>query len=198
MTSESTVAPPEILTYAYRPSLLGAPYEFRLDARGLGWSVGRKTGFALWRSIYRVRLSFRPASMQPHRFVTEVWAEGAPKLVIMSTSWKSMVEQERLDQSYASFVRALHRRLGEAQASTRFEQGTNPLLYWPGLAVFVIVAFALAALCVRALQAQAPGAAAFVAIFLALFLWRAGEFFRRNRPRRYRGDVLPAALMPNI
>ena len=190
--SDSAVPP----AYAYRPSLLGAPYEFRIEEQGLAWIVGRKSGRLAWRDVSRVRLSFRPASMQPYRFVTEIWAEDEPKLTVMSTSWKSMVVQERFDRNYVAFISELHRRLAQAQTHARFDQGTNPLRYWPGLAVFVGVSLALAALIARELQAHANSGALFVAVFLALFLWRGGDYFRRNRPRRYRADALPAELLP--
>jgi len=197
MNDDGAVPPPES-TYSYRPSLLGAPYEFRLGENGLDWSVGRKSGRVAWRDVHRVRLSFRPTGMQSYRFVTEIWAAGAPKLAIMSTSWKSMVVQERLDRSYAGFVAELHRRLAQAQTRARFEQGTNPIQYWPGLVVFVGVSLALAFLVVRALQAHATSGALFIAGFLALFLWRGGDFFRRNRPRLYRADALPPELLPKV
>ncbi len=145
MNDDSAVPPPEN-TYSYRPSLLGAPHEFRLGEHGLAWNVGRRSGSVAWRDIDRVRLSFRPASMQSHRFLAEIWAAGAPKLTIMSTSWKSMVVQERLDEGYAAFVTELHRRLAQAQTQARFEQGTSPLQYWPGLVVFGGVSLALALL----------------------------------------------------
>ena len=194
--SEDRAVPPQDLTYTYRPSLLGAPYEFRLGAQGLEWLVGRKAGRVLCRDVTRVRLSFRPANLQSRRFVTEIWAEGAPKLVIMSSSWKSMVVQERLDQPYAVFVAALHRCLAQAQTRARFEQGTSPMQYWPGLAVYVVTSVALAILIARALQQGATAGALFIAAFFALFLWRGGDYFRRNRPRLYRVDALPADLMP--
>jgi len=196
--SEARAVPSQDLTYTYRPSLLGAPYEFRLTEQGLDWSVGRKAGRILWRDVDRVRLSFRPANMQSHRFVTEIWAEGAPKLTIMSSSWKSMVVQERLDKPYVGFVSEFHRRMARAQTRAHFEQGTNPVQYWPGLAVFAGVSLALAALIARALQQQATGGAIFIAAFLALFLWRGGDYFRRNRPRPYSVDALPAELLPRV
>jgi hypothetical protein len=196
MNEDRAVPPQQTLAYAYRPSVLGAAYEFRLGEHGLDWTVGRKSGRLALRSVRRVRMSFRPASMQPHRFVTEVWADRTPKLEIMSTSWKSMVEQERLDKQYAAFVRELHRQLAQAAVPARYEQGTNPALYWPGLVVFVAVSLGLAALIAHALALHANGGAAFIAVFLALFLWRGGEFFRRNRPRRYQAAAPPAELMP--
>jgi hypothetical protein len=182
--------------YTYRPSLLGAPWVFALKGDTLEWRAGRKSGSAALRAIRRMRLSFRPVTMQSRRFLTEIWAEGAPKLEICSSSWKSMVEQERLDRGYVTFVTELHRSLAQAGTHVRYEQGSDPFLYWPGLAVFAAVALALAFLCVRGLQAQAWGGTAFVVAFLLVFLWQAGNYFRRNRPGHYRPEHLPAELMP--
>jgi len=184
------------VAYAYRPSLLGAAWEFKLTGDGIDWAAGRKAGHIPYRSVRRLRMSYRPASMQSHRFMTELWAEGAPKLKILSSSWKSMVEQERKDKSYAAFVAKLHRRIALAGPPARFEQGSHPLLYWLGLLVFVGVALVFAALIARALQAGAMSGAAFVGGFLVLFLWQGGNFFRRNRPGLYRPEALPAELMP--
>ena len=90
----------------------------------------------------------------------------------------------------------LHRRIALAGPPARFEQGSHPLLYWPGLLVFVGLALGFAALIARALQAGVMSGAAFVGGFLGLFLWQGGNFFRRNRPGLYRPEALPAELMP--
>src|SRR5262245_62270545 len=111
------------------------------------------SGHILYRDISRLRLSFRPVSMQSQRFITELWGQGAPRLKIASSSWKSMVEQERLDRSYSVFVRELHRRIAAATPSVRFERGHNPWIYWPSVAVFAGVALALDGLITRGLQA---------------------------------------------
>jgi hypothetical protein len=196
MSGERAGAVAESVAYAYRPSLLGAPCEFKLAGDGIDWSVGRNAGHIPFRTVRRLRMSYRPASMQSHRFMTELWADGAPKLEIRSSSWKSLVEQERLDKPYAAFVSELHRRIALAAPPARYDQGSHPLTYWPGLFAFVGVALGLALLIVRALQAGTIGGAAFVGTFLVLFLWQGGNFFRRNRPGRYRPEAPPAELMP--
>ena len=187
-------------TYTYRPSVMGAPWEFRLTADGVEWQAGRKSGRAAFREIRRVRMLYKPANMQSHRFMTEVWADGAQKLRIMSTSWKSMVEQERLDEPYTAFITELHKRIaqagGQRGSNAVFEQGSNRLLYWPALMVFAGIILGLLLLFVRALQSGAFGGATFIAVFCLLFGWRGGSFIWRNRPGIYRPDVLPAALMP--
>ena len=98
MTESPVDAAGTVVTYAYRPSVMGAVREFRLSDDGIDWAAGVKSGHIPYRNIFLVRMSYRPTTMQSHRFVTELWAEGAPKLQIVSSSWKSMAEQERLDQ----------------------------------------------------------------------------------------------------
>jgi hypothetical protein len=195
--TEDTAADPEPGPhYAYRPSLMGAPFEFRLAGDAFHWRKGRIEGHAPYDRIRRIRLSFRPATMQTYRFLAEVWPQGGPKLLISSTSWRSIIEQERLDDAYAPFLKELHRRIAAAGGRTIFDAGNPPLLYWPGVVIFVGISLAMAALTIRAVQEQAWGAAAFIGGFLALFLWQAGNFFRRNRPLRYDPMALPDAVLP--
>jgi hypothetical protein len=137
--------------------------------------------------------------MQSHRFLTEIWSpETNRPLKILSSSWKSMVEQVRLDREYARFIGELHRRLVATQSAAAFDGGMNPLLYWPGLALFAASATGMAALSVRAIAAGAGMAALLIGAFLLLFLWQAGNIFYRNRPGSYRPDALPPLLLPSI
>ena len=183
-------------SYAYKSSLVGAPLEFQLAPDALEWRKGGIAGRTPYGSVRRIRLSFRPMTMQNYRFVTEVWPESGPKLQIASTSWKSLVEHQRLDAEYSAFVSELSRRVGAAGGNTAFDTGSPAFLYWPGVLVFTGASFALVGLSVRALQEQAWGGAAFIAAFFALFLYQAGNFFRRNRPGTYSPDAVPPLLLP--
>ncbi len=184
------------IAYTYRPSIMGAPWEFKLTPHGIHWVVGSRSGHIPYRSVRRLRMSYKPMSMQTHRFVTEIWADDAPKLQIVSTSWKSMVELERQDKTYAAFITELHRRVASVGTPVQCLQGRSQVAYWPGLVVFIGVALALAATTARAVESGIFGAAVVIAAFLALFLWQGGNFFRRNRPGVYRVDEPPAELMP--
>jgi hypothetical protein len=184
------------LVYVYKTSLMGAPYEFRLAADALEWRKGPYSGRTPYDRIRRIRLGFRPMTMQNYRFVGEIWTTDGPKLQIASTSWKSLVEHERLDGAYRVFVTELCRRVGAAGGSTAFETGSPVFLYWPGVVVFLGASLALAALTVRALTEKAWGAAAFIAAFLAYFLWQAGMFFHRNRPGRFDPAAVPPQVLP--
>ena len=183
--------------YIHKPSLMGAPWELRLRPEALEWRTGRHEGRIPYARVTRVRLSFRPVTMQTRRFLAEVWSAGGPRLSIASTSWRSMVEQAAQDQAYGAFMRELHRRIAAAGAAPAFDRGSPALLYWPGLAVFVGVVAGFAVLIVQALDIGAYGGAAVVGAFFALFAWQGGTYFRRNRPGRYRPDALPKELVPD-
>lgn len=182
--------------YAYKPSLLGAPWQFRLAPDRLVWTVGQRTGSVAYAAIRRLRLSFRPVTMQSYRFTTEIWADGVPKLTIASASWRSMMEQERFDQPYRDFIAALHERIAAAGGRPALEAGANPFLYWPGLTIFTAVALAVIALLARAFHQDSWPAMLFLAAFFALLLWQIGGFFRRNRPRRYLAAAIPEDVLP--
>src|SRR5262249_20865844 len=128
------------VSYAYRPSAFGPLRTFTLSEDGIDWMAGIQSGHISYRNIRRLRISFRPTGMQPQRFVVELWGEGAPKLQIASSTWKSIAEQERLDQSYSVFVKELHARISNAAGAPRLLQRRRPLVSWPRPGGFLLVA----------------------------------------------------------
>ena len=188
-------APP---IYAFKASLMGPPQVFRVAPDALEWEIGRYSGRIPYAAVRRVRLLYRPANLQTQRFVTEIWAAQAPKLKVSSVSWASLTEQRRQDAAYIAFVEALHRRLAEVRTEAVFEAGSPPWLYWPGVVVFVGIAVAIALLIVRGVQERALIGAAVAGVFLAFYLWQLGTFFKRNLPRHYTLDAIPADVLPAI
>jgi hypothetical protein len=196
MPMDIAAAADSLPRYGFKPALMGPIWEFRLAPDALEWEAGRRSGRILYGGIRRLRLSFRPVTMQSHRFLAEIWPADGGKVQIASTSWRSIVEQERHDDAYAGFIRELHRRVAAAQPRLRCESGVAQLSYWPGLAIFIAVVLGLAALTARAVQTQAWAGAAMVGGFLALFLWQAGAFFKRNRPGVYAPSAPPPGVLP--
>ncbi len=183
-------------TYSFKASALGSPWEFQLKAEGILWRVGLHSGLIRYDQINRVRLSFRPVTMQNYRFQTEIWSDKMPRLHIASTTWHGIVEQKRQDDAYTAFVTELHRRLAAAGTKAKFSTGIPPVSYWVGLVLFAAVALGLAALTVRALRLGEWAAAAFIGGVFALVIWQLGAFFQRNRPGTYHPDNLPEVVLP--
>ena len=184
------------LTYSYRASVLGSNWEFRLLSNVLEWSAGYNRGSASYADIARVRLSFRPMTMQSRRYVTEIWIPKRPKLTIASTSLRGVFQQEPHDADYRAFVSELVRRIGTARGRAAMETGSAALLYWPGVTIFAGVSIALIVLMLRSLGSADWSGLAILAAFFAFFLWQVGTFFYRNRPDTFRPDAPPERVLP--
>lgn len=183
-------------SYVFKPSLFGAPSQFLLRQDGLQWQIGNYRGFVPYRSVRRVRLSYRPATMQSQRFLTEIWADRTPKLQIASASWRNFMDQERLDSGYTGFITELHRRLAAANPAVQFSTGMPLISYWIGVMVFGAALVALVLLTFRALQIGEWAGAAIVGVLCAVFAFQLGNYFLRNRPGRYRPEAVPPGVLP--
>ena len=193
----SETAPDQDPAYSFRPSLIGGAWSFRLGEDAIHWTSGTDSGRIPYDDVKRVRMSYRPRSMQRHRFLTELRTHSGPKVTIISTSWKSISELERLDRSYQDFVVALHKRLGARGRPIEFIGGANPVKFWISLVLFVPLVAGIIGVAVRAFREDAHVAALLIVAFLAVFLFQGVNYFRRNRPVRYRPDAVPPALLPN-
>jgi hypothetical protein len=185
-------------TYAFKPSLMGAACQFTLKPDALEWEIGRRSGRMRYDRIQAIRLSYRPVTMQSHRFITEIWSADNPKVQIVSVSWRSIMEQERLDKAYSNFITELHRRVAGAGTAARFTTGLPVATYLVGLVVFSAVLLATAVMVVRAASFEQWGATAIVGVFFLVFGYQLGNYFYRNRPGRYRPDAIPPAVLPKV
>jgi hypothetical protein len=182
--------------YSFRNSPAGAPIEFYLRDSELEWRRGNQAFRVAYADVRQIRLLFRPVTMQVYRFITEIRTTRGPKLTLASTSWRSMVDHERLDARYRAFVNELHRRVAASGATVVYRSGAPGPLYWLGVVVFATLMGASTLLAIRALEAGDWQAAGLIGLMVAFFLWQTGGFFLRNRPGVYAPDRLPDHLLP--
>jgi hypothetical protein len=182
--------------YAYKASLIGAAHQFELTDAGLSWRVAGRAGVWPYADIAAIRLSYRPVSMQSHRFRADIDRIGGGRLPILSTSWQTAALMAAQDRDYRAFITQLHKRLGEAGGRVALRGGLGPRVYAAAVILLGLVAIAMAGLFVRAVATGEFTGALFLVGFAALFGWQVGGFVRRNRPCAYTFDHLPEALLP--
>jgi len=182
--------------YAYKASLFGAAYQFELTEQGLSWRIAGRS--ALWRyaDIASVRLSYRPVSMQSHRFRADIGNIDGARLSMLSTSWQTAALMTSQDRDYRTFISALHARMAKAGSPARLTGGLDPRVYAAAILCVTLVVLAMAGLLLRAVATGEWAGALFLIGFAALFAWQVGGFITRNRPLVYSFDDLPKALLP--
>jgi len=185
-----------VTRYAYKASLVGSAHQFELTDQGLSWHVGSKSGVWPYAEISAIRLSYRPMTMQSHRFRADIECGNRQRIAIVSTSWQTVALMARQDRDYSAFITALHERLAKCGSHAVLIGGIGPKTYAAGIVLLTLVGISIAGLLVRALATGEWAGALFLVGFAALFGWQIGGFIRRNRPRGYSFDHLPTALLP--
>jgi hypothetical protein len=184
------------IRYAYKASLVGSAHQFELTGEGLSWRIAGKSGVWAYAGISMIRLSYRPVSMQSHRFRADIENTDGGRIAILSTSWQSAALMKPQDNDYRTFITQLHARIAQAGSNAKLIGGLTPRIYAAAVILLTLVAVAMSGLFIRAIATGEFAGALFLVGFAILFAWQVGGFIRRNRPRIYTFDDLPAALLP--
>ena len=183
-------------SYAYKASLVGSAHQFDLTDKGLSWKVSGRTGVWAYRDISAMRMSYRPSSMQAHRFRTDIWHKDGGRIRIISTNWQTVSLMTPQDNGYRAFIERLHARMAAAGSKAALTGGLPAGIYAAALVFIGLLAISMVGLFVRALMTGEYAGALFLVGFALLFNWQIGGFIRRNRPVSYSFDHLPEALLP--
>lgn len=186
----------EATSYAYKASLIGSAHRFELTDEGLSWHIPGRSGLWRYDEISAIRLSFRPVSMQQHRFRADLSHSGGGRVAILSTSWQTAALMAPQDNGFRAFIVALHARMAKAGSRATLTAGLGRRTYAAVLALLAVLTVAMTALLIRSLLIGEFAGALFILGFAALFAWQVGGFVRRNQPRSYRFDQLPPSMLP--
>jgi hypothetical protein len=185
-----------VTSYAYKASLIGSAHRFELTDEGLSWHIAGRSGVWRYDEISAIRLSFRPVSMQQHRFRADVSHTKGGRIAILSTSWQTAALMAPQDNGFRDFLVELHARMAKAGSGAELTAGLGARTYAAVLAFLALVAVAMAGLLIRALITGEFAGVLFIVGFAALFAWQVGGFVRRNQPRSYSFEQLPRSLLP--
>ena len=182
--------------YAYKASLIGSAHQFELTDAGLSWRIAGRSGVWAYSDIAAIRLSFRPVSMQQHRFRADVSRAGGGRIAILSTSWQTAALMAPQDSGFRDFLVELHARMAKAGSRAELTAGLGRKTYAAVLAFLAVLAVAMTGLLIRALMIGEFAGMLFIIGFAALFAWQVGGFVRRNQPQSYSFDRVPKSLLP--
>ncbi|TYO62312.1 hypothetical protein FXV83_33495 [Bradyrhizobium hipponense] len=192
----SEARPASATSYAYKASLIGSAHRFELTDEGLSWQIAGRSGVWRYDEISAIRLSFRPVSMQQHRFRADLSHISGGRIAILSTSWQTAALMAPQDNGFRDFMLELHARMARAGSRAELTAGLGRKTYAVVLAFLAAMAVAMMGLLIRALIIGEFAGALFIIGFAALFAWQVGGFVRRNQPQCYSFDRVPKTLLP--
>ena len=141
-----------VTSYAYKASLIGSAHRFELTDEGLSWRIAGRSGVWRYDEISAIRLSFRPVSMQQHRFRADVSRSSGGRIAILSTSWQTAALMAPQDSGFRDFLVELHARMAKAGSRAELTAGLGRKTYAAVLAFLAVLAVAMAGLLIRALM----------------------------------------------
>jgi hypothetical protein len=147
-------------------------------------------------SIVELRLCFDPTRFDDTRHRCDIRLADRRRASFYSTHFVSVAEFEDRAATYVPLVRALVAQVAAASPACRFRAGKRPIVYWAEHAVLAALVALL--VCVLALV----GGVAITDLFLAklaivvAFIPVMIAYTRKNRPRQFDPDAIPAEVLP--
>ena len=188
--------PAEIpLTYTQNPRPVGFPVTYKLVSDRLVVDTVKRVDEFPLRDVEQVRLTYEPGKLARGFYKAAVRFRDGRTVSLGSVSWSSVFHSVDQAPAYGAFVAALVAAIGEASPRARLEAG-KPLLVWGAMvAVAAAIAAAIAAAVALPLSHGSPMGSLVALALGAVMAWQMGPVVRRNRPRRFTPQTLPADLL---
>ncbi len=146
--------------------------------------------------VVELRLSFAPTRFDSQRHRCELRLADGRAATIVSTHFRAVGDFEDRSASYVPLVRSLVARVAAANPACRFEAGRPAAAYW-GEHLFLLAMALLLALVLGFAADAALGTLVIVKLaIIACFVPLAVRYARKNRPRRFTPDAIPAEVLP--
>lgn len=184
------------IRFAYRPRPFAAETALELGPRALIANRAGKDVTIPYRDIATIRLFYAPRGINFTGFRAKIYARSGATVAFEDRSYKSLVEQERLEGPYRAFVEALCARAAAESPNLLLHAGkVGSMLALTALAGAVTLLL-LTYFGWQALAARQWGITAGVAVFVGYFAAWTWQFVVRNRPRTFSAGAIPEDILP--
>lgn len=182
-------------TYTVRRNVLENPRHWTLDATGLGWDDGKTKGHFDFGEIAAIRLEWGGTRYDTARHLCSVIRFNGWTEQIVSTEYVGLADFTDRKHDYVPFVKALVAATAAANPKCRFIAGSSAAKYWVNVAALV---FSLVVIAAAALLIGIPFTAVIIAkgVVIAFLLPLAISWVKRNRPRVFDPQAIPAEVLP--
>jgi hypothetical protein len=194
--TDPSLKPVHYVTYGHRARPYSHEAVFELRDDRIAIEQGSRKGDFLFGEIVMIRLMYKPKNTTNEGYQTKIYRRDRKTAAFTNLSWKSLVDVDRQDADYSSFLRKMILATSAVNPSVVLVAG---LPRWKHMLVSLFGAASVAALALVTVQALMQGSwpmALLTAGLAGYFVWWAMRYVSRNRPRHFKPDNIPADVMP--
>jgi len=150
-----------------------------------------------YRNVAEVQLSFAPTRADRGRYRCRVRMRSGQSVEIISTHYAGIMNFEDRSATYTPFVRELVARIAAVNPDCRFRSGKSPIVYLAEhLFLFTMFGFLVTVLIATA--DSTIGETSWLKLgLIGFFLPVAVLYTKRNWPRRFTAQTIPADVLPS-
>ncbi|MCX7788910.1 MAG: hypothetical protein N2442_14570 [Spirochaetes bacterium] len=156
---------------------------------------GRKEQIPL-KDIQVIELSYFPTRAELNRYRCRLYRKHKKVLEFYNRTYKGLMDFEDTSKEYKAFVLSLHEALHKYNQHCQYRSGVSPRLFWFNTGCLFFVLFVLV-FAFFYLTSDGMHWSIFIkALILLIYLPFAIQWVRRNVPKRYTPNQIPAEVLP--
>jgi hypothetical protein len=184
------------LAYQHRARPYSPEARFELKPGHVAITQGARKGDFPYRDIVMVRLMYKPRNTTNEGYQAKLYRRDKKTASLTNLSWKSLVDLERLDADYSSFVRELIGRVAAANPGVVLRAGMPTWLHRVTALFGILSVLALFVVAGQALIQGSWPVALLTGALGAYFIWWSSRYLGRNRPRGFSPEAIPTEVVP--
>lgn len=183
--------------YRFRQSVFTKPTTYETAADRLTWrSEEGASGELLYDEIKSIRLKYDPTRFESNRYVANIQSEKGDGLKFVNMSFRGAANFESHNEEYRVFIKELILEAKKQNPAILLHSGNKPAGYimswvmavFGGLALFFALGYFY--------SEENPGFIWVKVAVLVLYLLLMPAYLKKNRPRSFDAEDIPADVLP--
>lgn len=185
-----------ILQYSFRENVATQLNTLALDKEGISSLCNERSRYYLYKDIKSISLKYDPTRVQTNRYLMDIEFKNVPRLRVINSSYEGFADFKDLSNQYHGFVTALHKKLTAKDLNIQYKAGASSLSYAASVLCLIFACVILLFSSGYLLLSGMLWIVFIKLILMVVYLPAAWKYMKRNKPRNYQPDNIPAELLP--
>ncbi len=186
-----------MVTYTHRLSFLTKERTYRTTDNALIWNDVDSPEIKLnYSDIVRIEGRFNPSRVQSNRYLLRIISRNGINIDISNTSYKGFGDFQENNETYIPFVKALHKKIFEANPKVQFNKGISSIGYIASIVTVFILLVVLIIAGYFFLTHELMPMVFIQSIFIIIYFPSLIRYIKENKLGTYDPIHLPNEIVP--